>query len=102
GEAGHQRVLDHVAGEARVLADQDAVTMLAAMEQQTGGLADLQRQLGREHAVVGLAANAVRPEILANHSLVPRRIVPTAGMAPAGRRYYGRQPEMPSKNVSIG
>ena len=32
GEAGDQRVLDHVAGQARVLADDDAVAVLAALE----------------------------------------------------------------------
>ena len=46
GEAGDQRGLDHVAGEAGVLADQDAMAVLAVLEYQPGGLTDLERQFG--------------------------------------------------------
>ena len=34
GEAGNQRGLDHVAGEAGVLADEDAVAVIAVLEHQ--------------------------------------------------------------------
>ena len=43
GEAGHERVFDHVAGEPRVLADDDPVAVIAALERQAGRLTDLSR-----------------------------------------------------------
>jgi hypothetical protein len=43
-----------------------AMTMVAATEDDAGGLADTQRQIGRDHAV-RRAADAVRAEILASH-----------------------------------
>ena len=70
GEAGDQRGLDHVAGEAGVLADQHAVAVLAALEDQAGGLPDLEREFGRDHAV-GAAANAIGTEIFASHAVKP-------------------------------
>ena len=75
GEAGDQRGLDHVAGQPGVLADHDAMAVLAAAEGQAGGLADLERQFRRDDAV-GAAANAVGAEILANHTQKPRRTIP--------------------------
>jgi len=39
-QARHHRVLDHVAGQSRVLAKHDAVAMAAALERQAGGHAD--------------------------------------------------------------
>ena len=66
GEAGDQRVFDHVAGEPGVLADHDAMAMLAALKHQAGRLADLERQLRRDQTV-GAAANAVGAEIFATH-----------------------------------
>ena len=66
GEAGDQRRLDHVAGKPGVLADHDAMAVLAAAEDEAGCLPDLERQLGRDHAI-GAAANAVGTEIFANH-----------------------------------
>ena len=70
GEAGDHRVFDHVAGEAGVLADDDAVAILAALEQQAGRLADLHRQIGGDLGV-GAAANAVGAEIPARHHETP-------------------------------
>ena len=64
-EAGDERGLDHVARQTRILADHHPVAVIAALEQEPGRLADLERELGRDHAV-GAAANAVRPEILAH------------------------------------
>ena len=69
GESGDQRGLDHVAGQPRVLADEDPVAMVAAPEDQAGGLADPQRELCRDHAVCA-AANAVGAKIFSCH--VPR------------------------------
>ena len=66
GEAGDQRIFDHVARQARVLADHHPVAMLAALERQAGRLADLQRDLGGDLGV-GPAANAVGAEIFARH-----------------------------------
>ena len=73
GEARDQRGLDHVAGEPRVLADEHAVAVLAALEHEAGGLPDLERKLRRDHAV-GAAADAVGAEIFASHEpLTPPR-----------------------------
>ena len=61
-EAGGQRRLDHVAGQPRVLADHHAVAVVAAGEQQAGGLAQAQRDLRGHRVGVGLAADAVGAE----------------------------------------
>src|ERR1035437_5646877 len=61
GEAGDQRGLDHVAGQAGVFADQDAMPVLAVLEDQPGGLPDLERQFGGND-FIGPAANAVGAE----------------------------------------
>ena len=74
GEARRQRVLDHVAGKARVLADQHAVPVLAGLIDEPDRLPDLQGEIGRDHAI-GAAANAVRSEVLASHQS-PRGLVP--------------------------
>ncbi len=66
GEAGDQGGFDHVAGQAGVLADDDAVAVFAVAKHQPGGLPDLERQFRRNHAI-GPAANAVGAKILANH-----------------------------------
>ena len=68
GEAGDQRGLDHVAGQAGVLADQDAMAVFAVLEDQPGGLTDLERQF-RGNDPVGPAANAVGAEITTNHEM---------------------------------
>ena len=65
-EAGGKRVLDHVAGQARVLADDHPVAVVAAMEHQSGSHADLQGELRRDR-LVRAPANAVSPEMLACH-----------------------------------
>ena len=61
-EAGNQGVLDHVAGQAGVLADDDPVPMAAAVEEQAGGLAEPERGLGGHRIEVGGAAYAVGSE----------------------------------------
>jgi hypothetical protein len=66
GEAGHQRGFDHVAGEAGILADQHAVTMIAATEGQPGRLPDLERQF-RGDCAVGAAADTIGTEIFSIH-----------------------------------
>jgi hypothetical protein len=66
GEAGNERIFDHVAGKPRVLADYDAMAVLAALEGEARGLADFQREFRGDHAI-GAAADAVGPEILACH-----------------------------------
>ena len=65
-EAADHRVLDHVARQARVLADHHPMTMVAALEQEARRLSDLHGKVGRDHAV-GPAPNAVRSEIPADH-----------------------------------
>ncbi len=73
GEARDQSRLDHIAGQPGILADDDAVAVFAAAEDKPGGLAHLQRQFRRDHAV-GAAANAVCAEILPNHNKWPHRL----------------------------
>ena len=88
GEAGHHGVFDHVAGQPRVLADHDAMAMIAALKHQSGRLPDLERQLRRDQTI-GTAPNPVRPEIFAAHvtpSIVPasattRREAPNARLS---------------------
>ena len=66
GEAGHHRVFDHVAGKPGILADDDAMAMVAALKHQSGRLPDLERQFRRDQTV-GAAPDPVRPEIFAAH-----------------------------------
>ena len=69
-EARDHGVFDHVARQARVLADDHAMAIVAALEHQSRGLPDLEGELRRDEAV-GHAANAVCAEIGAAH-LCPR------------------------------
>ena len=59
-EACDERRFDHVARQARVLADHHLVPMVAAHEQQPGRLAKLQRRLGRHRVDVRGAAGCRR------------------------------------------
>ncbi len=68
-EARHHRVLDHVPGQAGVLAEHDAVAVVAALEAEAGGHADLHRHLGRHRKLVGLAPDPVSAEIASSHAL---------------------------------
>ena len=68
GEARHQRRLDHVAGEPRVLADDHAMPVGAAGEHLARGHADLERDLGGHGAAVGEPANAIGAEISPRHA----------------------------------
>ena len=67
GEAGDQGAFDHVARQARVLADHHPVAVLAAGEDAARRHAGLQRHFGRELGGVGAAADAVGAEIFAGH-----------------------------------
>ena len=71
-------VLDHIAGEARILADHHAMAMLAALEHQPGRLPDLQRQFRRQLVAVGQPANAVGAEIFARHVRQTSALLPEA------------------------
>jgi hypothetical protein len=66
GEAGHHGVFDHVTGKPGILADDDAMAMLATLKHKTSRLSDLERQLRRDQPV-GTAPNPVGPEIFATH-----------------------------------
>ena len=68
GEAGLQRRFDHVARQARILADHHPMPVVAALEQQSRRLADAKRQLRRDHAV-GAAPDPVGAEVFARHVL---------------------------------
>ena len=72
GEAGDQRRLDHIAGQPRILADHDAMAMLAAAEHKPARLSHFERQFRRDHAI-GAAANTIGAEMLANHGAPPLR-----------------------------
>ena len=66
-EARGQRRLDHVARQPRVLADDDAVAMIAAPELAPGGHGQAQRDLGGHRLGIGRAPDAVGAEQLARH-----------------------------------
>jgi hypothetical protein len=70
GEARHQRGLDHIAGQPRVLADHDAMAMVAAGEDAAGGHAGFQGDFRRHRVAVGPSAYAVGPEQLAGHEVI--------------------------------
>ncbi len=70
GEARDEGGFDHVAGEARILADHHAVLVFAAGEDAPGRHAGLHRDLGRHRERIGEPANAVRAEKLAGHERV--------------------------------
>jgi hypothetical protein len=61
-EARRQRLLDHVAGEPRVLADHGAVTMAAAVEHLSRRHADAHGDLGRHGTGIRAAAHAIGAE----------------------------------------
>ena len=61
-EARRYALLDHVAGKPRVLADDDAMAMVAAIEDLARRHADAHGDLGRHWFAVGAAANAVGAE----------------------------------------
>ncbi len=68
GEARHQRRLEHVAGQARVLADHDAVAVRCRVWKiLPAAMPTLQRDLRRHRRLVGEPANAVGTEIAARH-----------------------------------
>ncbi len=66
GEARLQRRLDHVARQPRILADHNAMAMLAIAEGEARRLPDLERELGRDR-LVGHAAHPIGAEILPRH-----------------------------------
>jgi len=66
-EPGGKRGFQHVAGEPRVLADDDAVAVIAAPEMRTRRQRQLQRRRGRDRLAIGLAPDPVGPEQLARH-----------------------------------
>ena len=70
GEAGDQRIFDHVARQARVLADHHPVAVLAAPERHARRLTDLQRDVGGD-LDVGLSPDPVGAEIFARHAPRP-------------------------------
>jgi hypothetical protein len=74
GKAGGQGLLDHVAGAARILADHDAIAMVAAHELGAGRHAHLEREFGRQLVAIGEPANAVRAEIFPGHGDPPKLV----------------------------
>src|SRR6266850_6255283 len=73
GKAGDHGVFDHVAGETGVLADDDAVAMIATLKHQAGRLPHLERELRRDQSI-GAAPNSVGTEIFAAH-VTPKRFL---------------------------
>ena len=66
-EAGGERGLQHVAGEPRVLADDDAMPVVAAPEMRPRRQRQRQRRRRRDRLAIGLASDSIRPEQLARH-----------------------------------
>ena len=66
GEARDHGGLDHVAAEAGVLADDDPMAVIAALERQTGRLANLEREF-RGDEPIGPSANAICAEEFFRH-----------------------------------
>ena len=98
GEAGHHGVFDHVAGQPRVLADDDAMAMVAALKHQAGRLPHLERQLRRDQTV-GAAPNPVGTEIFAAHvtpSIIRRLLKPLRQEAANARHHSVQRVIMPS------
>ncbi len=77
-------VLDHIAGEPRILADDDPLSVAVAVV-QADGHADTHRNVGRHRMHVRLATDTVRAEILPRQSLP--QIPPGAPMAATVARY---------------
>src|SRR5207237_9908704 len=99
GESGHHGVFDHVAGEPRILADDDAMAMLAALKHQSGRLPDLERQLRRDQTI-GTAPNPVRTEIFAAHMTPSTHLrLGTKPRTPVPGSYNDIVPTMASKNM---
>ena len=106
GEAGHHRVFDHVAGEPRILADHDAMAMLAALKHQSGRLPNLERELRCDQAI-GTAPDPVGTEIFAAHvspstafkGFQPRRQEPAKPAIMACGGYKAFVAKMASKNM---
>ena len=75
GEPRHQRRLDHVAGEPRVLADHHQVAAVVLRHEQLARRhADAKRHLGGHGKTVGLATDTVGPEVGAlGHWLLTKR-----------------------------
>ena len=70
GKACHHRIFDHVARQARVLADDHAMAMVATLEHEASRLADLEREFGRNDAIRA-TANSICPEQLPLHGTHP-------------------------------
>ena len=62
GEAAHHGVFDHVARQARVLADHHAMAIIAALEHEAGRLADPQGEVGGDDPV-GASPDSVGSEV---------------------------------------
>ncbi len=67
GEPRDQGVFQHVARQARILADHDAIAVLAALEEIAHRDPDLHRHIWRHRVGVRLAANTVGSEIAFAH-----------------------------------
>src|SRR5262249_24088480 len=105
GKPRNHGIFDHVAGQTGVLADDDAMAMLAALEQQARGLAHLERELGRDQPV-RTAPNSIGTEIIAAHvtpsGYPPQSRDATTRLAPlpgTSRGYKTFGAKMASKNM---
>src|SRR4051812_28939070 len=68
GESGFERRLDHVARDARVLADHHGRVLTMAGKDLARGVAQAQHELRRHRALAHRAAYAVRAEIFSRHA----------------------------------
>ncbi|MBK6585544.1 MAG: glycosyltransferase [Gammaproteobacteria bacterium] len=67
GEPRRQRVLHHIAGKSRVLADHHAVHAFGSLEHAARRLPHFQRDIRRHVAAIGCASDPVRAEKAARH-----------------------------------
>ena len=84
GEACLERRLDHVARDARVLADQHGRPVRPLTQHLADGVAEAQHEVGRDRRVADRAADAVGAEVGSAHGMVPlpgRRDYRAAGAA---------------------
>jgi hypothetical protein len=71
-EPGGERRLQHVAGKPRVLADDDAMPVIAAPEMRPRRKRQRQRRCGRDRLAIGPAPDSIRSEQLARHGEISR------------------------------
>ena len=87
-EPGLQRALEHVAGYARVLADEDRGPLFGAAQHPPHRMGEAQNKIGGDGRLPHGAADAVGSKILACHAVASPRVIFVV--------FVGRRPLMPA------